>query len=316
MKKKVYFRADAGASIGYGHFIRSLALADMLKEHFSCTFFTSCPTPYQVSELAKVCNYVPLSENTKFDDFLALLIGDEIVVLDNYFFTTEYQRQIKARGCSLVCIDDMHDRHYVADVVINQGAKDPTLFSIDPHTRLCMGYDWLLLRQPFWDVYNSGVRNDNIVICFGGSDPYCLTEKVLSILSEINVPNRIVAISSKSLDLSMYENLNCELRHGLSAEQMADLFSTSLFGIVSASTVFLEGLSQRLPMIVGYYVDNQFNTYKNIESNQYGVTVGNWQEITLDCLANAMQQLEHFEVKSLNLRGTISNYQRLFQSIS
>ena len=34
--QKIYFRADAGAEIGYGHFIRTLALADMLKDDFSC----------------------------------------------------------------------------------------------------------------------------------------------------------------------------------------------------------------------------------------------------------------------------------------
>ena len=32
--QKIYFRADAGAEIGYGHFIRSLSLADMLKDDF------------------------------------------------------------------------------------------------------------------------------------------------------------------------------------------------------------------------------------------------------------------------------------------
>lgn len=30
--QKIYLRADASAAIGYGHFIRTLALADMLKD--------------------------------------------------------------------------------------------------------------------------------------------------------------------------------------------------------------------------------------------------------------------------------------------
>lgn len=53
--QKIYFRADAGAEIGYGHFIRSLALAYMLKDDFDCTFFTVEPTPYQIGEMEKVC---------------------------------------------------------------------------------------------------------------------------------------------------------------------------------------------------------------------------------------------------------------------
>ena len=34
MNRKIYFRADAGVDIGYGHFTRTLALADMLKDDF------------------------------------------------------------------------------------------------------------------------------------------------------------------------------------------------------------------------------------------------------------------------------------------
>ena len=41
--QKIYFRADASATIGYGHFIRTLALADMLKDDFDCTFFSAGP---------------------------------------------------------------------------------------------------------------------------------------------------------------------------------------------------------------------------------------------------------------------------------
>ena len=86
--QKIYFRADASATIGYGHFIRTLALADMLKDDFDCTFFTCHPTSYQVSEMEKVCPFIPLQEETHSADFLSHLQGDEIVVLDNYFFTS------------------------------------------------------------------------------------------------------------------------------------------------------------------------------------------------------------------------------------
>ena len=54
--QKIYFRADAGAEIGYGHFIRTLALADMLKDDFSCVFVTQAPTIYQKSEARSVFN--------------------------------------------------------------------------------------------------------------------------------------------------------------------------------------------------------------------------------------------------------------------
>ena len=104
-KRKIFFRADAGAQIGYGHFIRTLALADMLRDDFDCTFYTQSPSTYQQREADKVCPLVSLpSDDSKFERFLEYLIGDEIVVLDNYFYTSDYQKQIKDKGCKLVLL--------------------------------------------------------------------------------------------------------------------------------------------------------------------------------------------------------------------
>lgn len=177
--QKIYFRADASATIGYGHFIRTLALADMLKDDFDCTFFTCHPTSYQVSEMEKVCPFIPLQEETHSADFLSHLQGDEIVVLDNYFFTTDYQLAIKQKGCRLVCIDDMHDKHYVADVVINHGQTNPALLDVESYTRLCLGFDWALLRKPFLEAAKrksiSSDRIEKVAVCFGGSDIHDIT---------------------------------------------------------------------------------------------------------------------------------------------
>ena len=72
----------------------------MLKDDFDCTFFTCHPTSYQVSEMEKVCPFIPLQEETHSADFLSHLQGDEIVVLDNYFFTTDYQLAIKQKAAA------------------------------------------------------------------------------------------------------------------------------------------------------------------------------------------------------------------------
>ena len=70
-RKRIYFRADADAQIGYGHFTRTLALADMLREYFDCTFFTQPPSEYQQREAEKICSLVALpSDNSKFEKFL------------------------------------------------------------------------------------------------------------------------------------------------------------------------------------------------------------------------------------------------------
>jgi len=145
VKRKIIFRADGGPNIGMGHFIRTLALAEMLKDDFYCIYVTKSPSAYQIIEIEKVCHErLDLPANkSHFKVFLNILKGDEIVVLDNYFFTTEYQRAIKNKGCKLVCIDDLHDKEFVADLIINH---TPGVLKNDyiaqPYTQLALGLDY------------------------------------------------------------------------------------------------------------------------------------------------------------------------------
>lgn len=266
-KRKVYFRADAGPEIGYGHFIRSLALADMLKQDFDCTMFTQEPTDYQLREAEPICPIVALpNDNSKFDIFLNHLIDSEIVVLDNYFFSTEYQKSIKEKGCKLVCLDGMLTKHYVADVVLNQSLDlQRSDFSVEQYTRLLLGLNYVLLRKPF---YTAGEQRSNrkkdkksVVIGFGGADPCHLLQEYTSLLNSLPEVGKIVAISPNR-DLGIGAE-KLELKHQVSAEELVQIYLDADFGILPSSTMLKEALACKLPVISGYFVDNQVQTYES-----------------------------------------------------
>ena len=281
MKRKIYFRADAGVDIGYGHFIRTLALADMLKDDFDCFFVTQTPTLYQKTEIAKVCSLIelPASEG-KFGLFLEMLQGDEIVVLDNYFYDTDYQRKIRAKGCKLVCVDDMHDKHYVADVVINHGTNDITLFDVEPYTVLCLGMEWALLR---FDFLNKKYRRHttlsdnamNAVVCFGGSDYNDLTHLAVSYLNGIKQISRIIAIVGDTYLGVKVNTPPIEYKHNLVAKEISTIFRNADLAIVSASTVCFEALACDVTVLAGYYVDNQKGIYNYLDAKGLIFPMGN-----------------------------------------
>lgn len=268
-KRKIYFRADAGADIGYGHFIRSLALADMLNKDFICKFFTQTPSSYQIREAKNVCPLVHLpSDERKLDAFIEYLEGDEIVVLDNYFFSSSYQKRIKDKGCKLVYIDDMHDKHFYADLIINQGlGYSASDYSCEAYTRFAFGLKYLLLRKPFIEAskkvktYNrvDGLR---VLIAFGGSDFLDLTSKVL----ETIVPNEsikyvhVVVGDSYRYDKKNYSS-KVKLLKNLSASELVLLFQSVDCAILPASTMLNEALACGTRIIGGYYVDNQEHDY-------------------------------------------------------
>lgn len=288
MMRKIYFRADAGAEIGYGHFIRTLALADMLKDDFECMFFTQAPTDYQRKEMAAVCRYVELpADESRFVKFLEYLTGEEIVVLDNYFYTTDHQRQIKANGCKLVCIDDLHDKHYVADLIINQGIcwtnED---YSCEPYTRFAFGLQYTLLRKPFFEACEKHKERQrdkdsiDIVVAFGGSDFLDLTHKIVEGILDLPMVKHITAIvGDRYSTANMVHNEKVEYKKNLSATEIADLFSKIDKAILPASTMMNEAMACGTVIIGGYYVANQEYDYYSYLKEKLIIGVGDYSDM-------------------------------------
>ena len=315
-KRKICFRADASAEIGYGHFIRTLALADMLKDDFESVFYTQSPTEYQRKEAEKVCELVALpADDSRFQLFLDGLKGDEIVVLDNYFYTTDYQRAIKAKGCKLVCIDDMHDKHYVADVVVNHGMATADQYDCEPYTRLCLGAEWSLLRKPFIEPIKGRKRRKQIVVCFGGADPQRLTDKVVTYLYELGVDYEIIAILGDAAYLSDKNRKRVTIKHNLSAQQMADLFETSRIGIMPSSSLRKEAVSRGLKVISGYFIENQQIGFDSSLEKKDIVPIYNYSELTKDKLAIALDKIEDFAFIVPDYSQVPKNYLNLMKTL-
>lgn len=314
MKRKILFRADAGQSIGYGHFIRTLALADMLKDDFACVFYTQEPTEYQVRELEKVCRYVALpADDSKFQLFLDALKGDEIVVLDNYFYTTDYQQRIKSKGCKLVCIDDMHDKHYVADAVVNHGFAKECDFSKESYTRLCLGPQYALLRAPFLNCAEIKERNYKWMVCFGGSDENDFTGKSIEQLLVKDPPKGIVAVVGDGYRYrEELERKGVSVCCRLSASQMSDLLRSASNVVCSASSVCYESMTCGCKVFAGYYVDNQRDFYENLVKRQSIIPLGNLNENNFEQLFTAANK----ELKPLSIGNVRLNFRTLFYSLS
>ena len=315
-KRKICFRADAGAKIGYGHFIRTLALADMLNDDFECVFYTQAPSEYQRKECEKVCRLVELpADETRFRLFLDSLHGDEIVVLDNYFYTTDYQKAVKEKGCKLVCIDDMHNKHYVADAVINHGPVTEDDFDCEPYTKLYLGDDYKLLRRPFLAPLKNKKRNNSAVVNLGGADPFKLTDKIVNLLLEVNTDYHVIVILGDSVFLSEDNRERVEVLSRLSAEQMAELFETSAFGILPGSTVSIEAMSRAMPLLMGYKVDNQEEEYKKLSSSGHFIPLGNLHQLNLEILQAAIEQLKFFKPYRLDTSKISDNFKTMFKTL-
>lgn len=285
-KQRIVFRADGSGKTGYGHFIRSLALAGYLKDDFDCHFTTynsvnMFPTDYQFSEIAKVCDYIPIvgrdidQANT---DFINELKPDDIVVLDNYYYTTEYQQTIEDKGCKLVCIDDIHDRHMVCDLLITPCPLRREDFSLEPYTKFVGGIEWAFLREPFLKPSidrNISQNIKRVVIAMGGADPFNLTDKMIKVVCRVLPKVEIHVMVGDTVSISE-ESVDMVITHKrLKAEEIVELFDISDMGIFPASTVCMEAFSRLLPVAGGYYVDNQKEFYEYCVKHNLFSPLGN-----------------------------------------
>lgn len=316
--RKVFLRADASDKIGYGHFIRTLALADMLKDEYECIFFTQTPNDFQKKEVCKVCRLVELPEDdSKFDIFLNYLTGKEIVFLDNYFYTSKYEKSVKDKGCKLISIGT-NDRHYYADAVINYTKLRPADFSAEPYTQFCIGLDWTILRKPFYQEHQE--KKGGIVICIGGTDQYSYSEKFYDSIKREYPHYLVKIIATDRIGIQRIEGFKqkgVDLLLNQTAEQMANLFSKTAIAVVSASGVALEALSQGTEVIAGTYVDNQVNIYQALNEDGYiwGIDCFNAPGINERMLACIDTIEKGGHKKKFAAYNTINKYKDLFSSL-
>lgn len=315
---RVLLWADASRNIGFGHFIRTLALAEILKDLYECIFFTQSPNDYQRDQVKNICPLVELpSDDSKFDVFLSYLTGNEIVILDNYFFTSSFEKCIKKKGCKLVSIGT-NDRHYYADVVINYTDLRPSDFKAEPYTKFCIGLDWIILRSQFY-MTSSNDKN-GLIICIGGTDQFCYTEKFYDQIHRIFPNIKISVIISDQIANQRIFNFsakNINVLLNLSAEQMAYALSSSQIALVSASNVAIEALSQHTQVISGFYVHNQCNIYNSLKTAGYIWGVGDFQDD--ECISRIISAIHDIQnglkKRSFAALNTIDNYRILFNDL-
>lgn len=326
-KQRVIFRADGNSAIGIGHISRCLALAEILRDNFEVIFAICEPESHILIAINSICDHIiSLPKTTQALDFTSELIPhlkkNDVVVIDGYQFATDYEKKIKAAGVVVATINDIPDRHFVADAVINFcGAISKNAFSKECYTQLCLGLDYLFLRSPFLRVKvpRKSMR-ERILVNMGGADPGNETLNILKFLLGIRFAWRIEVIVgqnymfSDQLDSLVSTHNHIWVRRGLSAQEMFDVMTNCPVAILPPSTVALEFLSTGGLLFLKKTAENQncINTY--LQQERWAYDFAGFQKIISEYGIK-----EPVLLSSLSdiIDGTsISRVERLFNSLS
>lgn len=182
----VVIRVDGGPEIGYGHLVRSSALAEKLLTagHTVTVATTTTETAQAVfPDAIETVDLPSRRESAPFVEWLETAAPD-IVFTDAYVVDTAYQRAVRQQVPLTVLQDD--DRHAIcADLLINGNlyASDLDYNFVGEPPETCLGTEYVLLRR---EIQEQTAREppwrdkpERAIIIMGGSDIGQLTPTVV-----------------------------------------------------------------------------------------------------------------------------------------
>lgn len=327
-KTKIFFRADGNSELGLGHVVRSLALVEMLKSDFDCTFLTRTPDKELIKLIESYCTLIPLESNVIYSDeasFLKKFVENrDIMVLDGYHFDSDYQKIIKSYVYKLVTIDDDARFDIHADLLINHG--NPSIagnYRLVRNSKLLLGPDYLLVRHNFREatkLQRKITKIDSLFICMGGADPFDITSKMLLASLTCSFINKIIIVtgnaykhnSNLSNHIKSIKDKNIVWKQNINSEQMISSIHECEIAASTASSIAMEIACVKAGMILGTVAENQYNIHNHLVSSGCAQSVNDLSKASIREIALIINKLNNIDF----IESMILNQARLFDGRS
>ncbi len=322
-------RADASITIGTGHVMRCLALAQAWQDAGGHAVFAMAEsTPAIQTRLAsESCSAFSISARTgsteDAEQTIDLAGGQraEWLVVDGYQFNADYQRALKEAGLKLLFLDDYgHARQYPADVILNQNvsASDELYQNREPQTRLLLGPRYCLLRREFaaWREWSREVPpiGRRLLVMMGGSDPEKLTARVLEALAsgEFADLETMVVVGGSNPHFAMLQGLAVQSGRRITVRNdvsnVAELMAAADVAVSAAGTTCWELCLLGLPALLFDVAANQTAVARELDRRGCAVHVGNQRvaaESIVDQLARVLRSCELRRSLSISCRQLV-----------
>lgn len=275
IRKKVVFRVDGGHEIGFGHIIRSLALADKLGKKEEILFLMK-DDPIGIEKVKEEGYEVCLLQD-KYD--IVSDLSCKIFVSDIRDTSVEYMRKARNISECLVTFDDLGKGRHLADILVDANIDEkfnPTGKEQKGNLPLYLfGAPYILLREEFGSCEKKEIKEKvkHLLITMGGSDAKGITLKVAEAIEEIKLDIEVLIILGRGFRLkdelfnitqSSYRKFTilCDEKNIFEHMLWADL------AITSAGVTMFELACCGVPTIViPYNEDQEKNTYQFLERN-------------------------------------------------
>jgi len=268
--KNILFRADSSATIGTGHIMRDLVLAEQYPD--SKIIFATQELKGNLNHKIIEHGYnIEILKSNNINDVNELIKKHNItmIVIDHYDIDYNYEKNLKEQNPSLTILsfDDTYEKHN-CDILLNHNiyANESKYLQLVPkNCVLHCGQKYTLLRDEFIEAKKNLNRlnidqHNRIFIAMGGADTANLNPKIIQILKKFDniiveivtsVANRHIEELKKSVAGKKWINLH------INSSKVAELMAKSTFAIVTPSVTLNEVCYMKLPFIAIKTVENQ-----------------------------------------------------------
>lgn len=306
-------RADSSTTMGTGHIMRCLTLVNAICAKLNAKVYFFCrqtegninkvieAAGHQVIVMAKVTtnssyhlnhsHWLGATIEQDADEFLSLshqlttantlsnnnTIKFDYLIVDHYGIDIGWHQKIKTIVSKIIVIDDLADRHFDCDYIIDQTFNclaDKYQQLVPDYCEPLLGTKYAMLRPEF----NISLSPEEIIalrtnreigkllVMFGGTDPDNLTLKTLEKLAKIkhsekNIFQQVDIILGSSAkyknNVQRFCQHHTEFNLHIAPANIAKLMLNADIAIGAAGTTSWERCALGLPSIVMILADNQ-----------------------------------------------------------
>lgn len=310
---KVAFRADASVTLGAGHVMRCLTLADALRADGAQTRFLCRNLPGHLGDLIQARGHVlrwldvPADAEAVADAeatrrALAVDSPWDWLVADHYALDAEWERAQHGLAGRILAIDDLADRRHACDLLLDQNLKPDNSYEalIPLACRSLIGPSYALLRPEFARARRAlpavSVTVQRLLLCFGGSDPLDLTGLALDALDSLDDSGaRVDVVVGQGYPHRARLQARCAARPGTSfhcqTENMAELMARADLALGASGVATWERACLGLPALVITFADNQRPIARAAEAAGLLAWAGDAESMSRERLAAALAGL-------------------------
>ncbi|MDA3886293.1 MAG: UDP-2,4-diacetamido-2,4,6-trideoxy-beta-L-altropyranose hydrolase [Candidatus Delongbacteria bacterium] len=278
----ILFRTDSSSTIGTGHIMRDLVLAEQFKDA-NIIFATQDLSGNINHKIEEKDHTIKILNSNDIEELINIIkkYSIEMIVIDHYEIDHDYEKALKEiTGITIYVLDDTYKKHY-CDILLNHNiyADNLRYKSLVPENcELRCGADFTLLREEFkfekTKQSQSTQEIKNIFIAMGGADHSNLNIKILKILEDftsIHV-NVVTTTANKYLtELQDYILDKDNVTLYINTNHIANLMNEADFAIVTPSVTLNEIVYLNVPFIAIKTAYNQDEMYMYLTQHGYSV---------------------------------------------